>query len=118
MLARRNGLISRFDLDDCQELRCHPIGFWQHLGESGSIHQQRFPTADPACLIEAQVTITVQINGRARTSITLSPNAPEDEAVAIAQQTGAVQRHLNAQAVHRVGYVPGRILNFVTKSVG
>ncbi len=87
---------------------------WQQLGESGSIHQQTFPQFDPQFLIQEQITLAVQINGRTRTTITLSPDASQEEAIAIARQTKAIQRHLNNQEVHRAVYVPGRILNFVT----
>ncbi|MBD2534495.1 class I tRNA ligase family protein [Nostoc flagelliforme FACHB-838] len=87
---------------------------WQQLGESGSIHQQKFPQFDAQLLITEQVTVTVQVNGRTRTTINLSPNASQEEAIAAARHTQAIQRHLNNQEVHRAVYVPGRILNFVT----
>ncbi|WP_442939593.1 class I tRNA ligase family protein [Nostoc sp.] len=87
---------------------------WQQLGESGSIHQQKFPQFNPQLLITEQVTVAVQINGRTRTTINLSPNASQEEAIAAARHTQAIQRHLNNQEVHRAVYVPGRILNFVT----
>ncbi len=87
---------------------------WQQLGESNSIHHQAFPKADPEFLMQEQVTITVQINGRARTTISLSPDALEEEAIAIAKQTETIQRHLTNQEIHRAVYVPGKILNFVT----
>ncbi len=87
---------------------------WQQLGESNSIHHQAFPKADPEFLMQEQVTITVQINGRARTTISLSPDALEEEAITIAKQTETIQRHLTNQEIHRAVYVPGKILNFVT----
>ncbi|ARV57980.1 hypothetical protein BZZ01_04400 [Nostocales cyanobacterium HT-58-2] len=87
---------------------------WQQLGESGSIHQQTFPQFDPEFLITEQVTVAVQINGRTRTTITISPEALKEEAMAIARQTKAVQWYLKNQEVQRVVYVPGRAINFVT----
>jgi leucyl-tRNA synthetase len=87
---------------------------WQQLGESGSIHQQTFPQFDPEFLITEQVTVAVQINGRTRTTITISPEASKEEAMAIARQTKAVQWYLKNQEVQRVVYVPGRVINFVT----
>ncbi|MBD2355383.1 class I tRNA ligase family protein, partial [Tolypothrix sp. FACHB-123] len=87
---------------------------WQQLGESGSIHQQTFPQFEPEFLITEQVTVAVQINGRTRTTITVSPEASQSEAIAIARQTKAVQWYLKNQEVQRVVYVPGRVINFVT----
>ncbi|BAZ33684.1 leucyl-tRNA synthetase (plasmid) [Cylindrospermum sp. NIES-4074] len=87
---------------------------WQQLGADCSIHQQTFPQFDPEFLITEQVTVAVQINGRTRTTITISPAASKEEAMAIARQTKAVQWYLKNQELGRVVYVPGRAINFVT----
>ncbi|MBD2520613.1 class I tRNA ligase family protein [Nostoc sp. FACHB-973] len=87
---------------------------WQQLGESGSIHQQTFPQFDPEFLITEEVTVAVQIDGRTRTTITISPAASKEEAMAIARRTKAVQWYLKNQEAQRVVYVPGRAINFVT----
>jgi leucyl-tRNA synthetase len=86
---------------------------WSRMGESYSIHQQPFPQANPEFLTQAQVTISVQINGRTRTTIQLAPDASQDEAIALATQSESVQRYTNEQEVRRVVYVPGRVLNLV-----
>jgi leucyl-tRNA synthetase len=87
---------------------------WHQIGESYSIHQQTFPNANPEFLTLQQVIITVQINGRKRTTILLSPSASQEEAIAIARQTQSVQHYLKNQEISRVVYVPGRILNLLT----
>lgn len=87
---------------------------WQQLGADCSIHQQTFPQFDPEFLITEQVTVAVQIDGRTRTTITISPSASKEEAMAIARQTKAVQWYLKNQEAQRVVYVPGRAINFVT----
>jgi leucyl-tRNA synthetase len=86
---------------------------WQQLGETESIHRQRFPIAHPAFLVQDQVAIAVQINGRTRGTVMLSPEASEEEAMTLARQTAAIQRYLQNQVIRRVVYVPGRILNLV-----
>lgn len=87
---------------------------WHQLGETESIHRQRFPQADSIFLTTEQVTIAVQINGRTRTTITLAPDASEAEAIEIANQTKSIQRFLKNQEIRRVVYVPNRILNLIT----
>lgn len=86
---------------------------WSRMGESYSIHQQPFPKANPELLAQAQVTISVQINGRTRSTLQLAPDASQDEAIALATQSESVQRYINEQEVRRVVYVPGRIINLV-----
>nr|WP_273039973.1 class I tRNA ligase family protein [Iningainema tapete] len=87
---------------------------WHQIGESFSIHQQSFPHANPEFLIPEQVKIAVQINGRTRTTVLLSPSANQEEAIAVARQTEAIQRYFENKEIRRVVYVPGRILNLVT----
>lgn len=86
---------------------------WHQLGESYSIHQQIFPNANPEFLTQEQVTIAVQVNGRTRTTITLSPDASPEEAIVVAREAEVIQRYLENQEIRRVVYVPGRILNLV-----
>jgi leucyl-tRNA synthetase len=86
---------------------------WSRMGESYSIHQQPFPQANPEFLTQAQVTISVQINGRTRTTLQLAPDASQDKAIALATQSESVQRYINEQEVRRVVYVSGRVLNLV-----
>jgi leucyl-tRNA synthetase len=86
---------------------------WQRLGKPYSIHQQAFPQADPDLLIREKVSVALQINGRTRGQLELSPNASEEEAVEAAKQLPSVQSHLREASIKRVVYVPSRIINIV-----
>jgi leucyl-tRNA synthetase len=86
---------------------------WQRLGKPYSIHQQAFPQADPDLLIREKVSVALQINGRTRGQLELSPNASEEEAVAAAKQLPSVQSQLREASIKRVVYVPSRIINIV-----
>lgn len=87
---------------------------WEHLGKPYSVHQQLFPQANPQFLVRERVSIAVQINGRTRGQIELSPDAAEEEAIEAAQQSSSIQRYLQRATIKRVIYVPSRILNIVT----
>ena len=84
---------------------------WEKLGGGGSVHQQPWPAADLAAAEEAEVV--VQVAGRKRGSIHISPSAEEAEALAEAVKIPAVAAALGGSAPKRVVYVPGRILNLV-----
>ena len=66
----------------------------------------------------SEVTIGVQVNGKKRGEITLSPEATEAEAVLAARAITAVEGALFHRAPARVVYVPGRILNLVADNTG
>jgi leucyl-tRNA synthetase len=60
------------------------------------------------------MTILVQVNGRVRDSIELAHDTSEDEVKRQALAAEKVQRFLAGNNVHRVIYVPGRLVNIVT----
>jgi leucyl-tRNA synthetase len=78
-----------------------------------SIHLSAWPTYDPKLLIEDQVTIGVQINGKVRGELTVaadaSPKAIESAALALPR----IQDYLNGMTVKKVIVVPGRVINIV-----
>jgi leucyl-tRNA synthetase len=56
----------------------------------------------------------VQVNGRTRGVVQLSPDAASADAIDAARRLEVVRRDLANAAVERVVYVPQRILNIVT----
>lgn len=87
---------------------------WSEAGQSESVHLSNFPTYDEELAKDNEVTIGVQINGKVRGDITLTPNASEDEAIATAKNNEQLAKRLSGE-VNKVIYVPGRILNFIVK---
>jgi leucyl-tRNA synthetase len=88
---------------------------WARLGKPYSVHQQPFPVAVASLLEFEMVAVAVQVDGRSRGIVQLSPQASQAEAMAAARQVDAARKVLESDAVERVIYVPRRIINLVTK---
>src|SRR5581483_5251410 len=88
---------------------------WSRLGKPYSVHDQRWPSYDPALAEEEQVEIAVQVNGKLRDRLTLAPAAPEDVARERAMASERVAPHVEGREIVRVIYVPDRLLNIVVK---
>jgi leucyl-tRNA synthetase len=88
---------------------------WQRLGHTESLAYVSWPTADPEYLRAESAEIAIQVDGKVRAKITVPLDAREDEVLALAQSEDAVARHLGDKAIARAIYVPGRILNLVTR---
>lgn len=86
---------------------------WYEVGHVDSVHRAEFPTFDITLIKDDTVTIGVQINGKVRGQITISPDANESEALAAMQSDQQLQARLNGVNVKKVIYIPGRILNLV-----
>jgi leucyl-tRNA synthetase len=86
---------------------------WERLGKSGSLAFDPFPEADPALLVEEEVEIAVQVNGKVRARITVATSATDTDIEAAARADERVAAALDGKAVAKVVMVPGRLVNFV-----
>lgn len=85
---------------------------WQRIGQEDLI-DFRWPELDENYLTAEMLTVPVQVNGKLRGQIEISPGASEAEVVEAARQLDAVARHLAGAQVKQAIYVPDKIVNFV-----
>ncbi|HST36927.1 MAG TPA: leucine--tRNA ligase [Allosphingosinicella sp.] len=86
---------------------------WAATGRNGLIADAPWPEADPALLIEDEVTIAIQVNGKLRDTETAPKGAPKEDLEAMALSNEAVQRILAGAAPKKVIVVPDRLVNVV-----
>jgi len=84
---------------------------WE-LRHGTHVHEQAWPTHDPAMLAVDRVTMVVQVKGKVRDRIEVSPDIGEDEARALALASDAVQGHLDGEP-RKVIVRPPNIVNIV-----
>ncbi len=85
---------------------------WSELGHTESIHISSYPEASAELAADEVVTIGVQVNGKMRGSITLAPDASEEEAITLAKSEANISKYLESEII-KVVYVPGRIVSFI-----
>ena len=79
----------------------------------GLIADAPWPEADPALLVEDEVTIAVQVNGKLRDTLTAPEGAPKEALEAMALGSDKVARLLEGNAPRKVIVVPDRLVNIV-----
>ena len=72
-----------------------------------------WPKADPALLVEDEVTLPIQINGKRRGEITVPKDMPKEEVEKRVLADEAVLKALAGAAPKKLIVVPGRIVNVV-----
>jgi len=77
-----------------------------------------WPKADAALAEAETVTIAVQVMGKLRGTVGVTPGAAEAEVVAAAEAEPNVARALEGKRIVKRIYVPGRIVNFVVAGAG
>ncbi|MDO6730208.1 leucine--tRNA ligase [Marinovum sp. 2_MG-2023] len=86
---------------------------WTMLGGEGQVIDAPWPVADDAMLVEASVTLPIQINGKRRAEISVAADLSKEEVEKIALAHEAVVKALDGQAPKKIIVVPGRIVNVV-----
>jgi leucyl-tRNA synthetase len=86
---------------------------WERLGHDKSIFDARWPEWDEALVVEDQVEVVIQVSGKTRGRVSVPRDAEQGAVVAAAQEDAAVRRFTEGKEVHKVVYVPNRLLNLV-----
>ncbi len=86
---------------------------WAKRGHEGMIADAAWPFFDPALLIDEEVTIAVQVNGKLRETMTVARGLGRDEAETLALALPKVQSQLGGNPPRKVIVVPDRLVNIV-----
>jgi leucyl-tRNA synthetase len=86
---------------------------WAMLGETGLIADAPWPVADPALLVDTQVTYAVQVNGKLRETVVLPKGLPRPDVEAAVMALPRIQALTAGTATKKVIVVPDRLVNIV-----
>jgi len=78
-----------------------------------SVARAAWPAADPALLVQESVTCVVQVNGKVRDRLEVSPNITEAQLRELAETAPGVTRALAGQEIKRVVVRPPKLVNIV-----
>jgi leucyl-tRNA synthetase len=90
---------------------CHEL--WTNLGHDGAIIDARWPTVDETALVQDNLTLVVQVNGKLRGQIEVSASASREEVEASARANENVVRFTEGLTIRKVIVVPGKLVNIV-----
>jgi leucyl-tRNA synthetase len=85
---------------------------WERLGHARSVFDSGWPAFDEALAREETVQLAVQVNGKLRGTITVSPSVTQDEALAIASAEPNIAKFVTGP-IRKIIFVPGRLLSIV-----
>ena len=88
---------------------------WQALGHQELLAYEPWPIFDEAKIVENEVEIPVQINGKVRCKITVPADADQPQIEQLARENTRVIELLADKKIVKTIIVPGRLLNFVVK---
>jgi leucyl-tRNA synthetase len=86
---------------------------WRELHYGKDIQTAVWPTVDPQALQTDEIQMIVQVNGKLRGKITITPDTPTSKIEALALQEDNVRRFIGDQAVKKIIVVPKKLVNIV-----
>ncbi|WP_380784643.1 leucine--tRNA ligase [Sphingomonas sp. R86521] len=86
---------------------------WAAAGNTGLIADAAWPDVDAALLVDDEVTIAIQINGKLRDTLVFAKGAPKDQVEAAALASDKIVRLLDGKPPRKVITVPDRLVNIV-----
>jgi leucyl-tRNA synthetase len=90
---------------------CHHL--WRELKYGEDVLAAAWPEPDAAALIEDEIELVVQVNGKKRGDVRVPRGADSKAIEALVLADPAVQKHVGGQAIKKVVVVPGRLVNVV-----
>lgn len=88
---------------------------WEATGHQGSIHKEPWPVFDPAALVEDEVEIVVQINGKVRERLQVPANMKPAEMQEHVMALDSVKALVAGKQIVKIIPVPGKLINIVVR---
>ena len=88
---------------------------WEITGHSESISTHEWPEYDQSALVVNEIEIVVQINGKIRDKIVISPDLSRDEMISIAMENDRIKKLTDGKEIVKCIAVPKKLINIVIK---
>ena len=88
---------------------------WDRLGHENTITYQPWPTFDESLLVDDEVEIVVQVNGKVRAKINIPKDLSKEEMQDLALSNDNVKMIIEGKEVKKVIAVPQKLVNIVAK---
>ena len=90
---------------------CHQL--WKDLGYKQDVVSASWPKVDSAALEQDTIDLVIQVNGKLRSKISVSPTATSEEVQALALNDEHALRFIDGKPIRKVIVVPNKLVNIV-----
>jgi leucyl-tRNA synthetase len=86
---------------------------WEQFGHAGTVAATSWPQFDAEAAKAEEIVIPVQVNGKVRSRLTVSPEASDEELEQLALGDAAVRAYTQGKSVRKVVIAKGRLVSIV-----
>lgn len=87
--------------------------FWRILGKKTTISLSAWPLWDESLILDEELKIVVQVNGKVRGEILISSNISEEEIKQKVLMNQVILKHIGGREVKKIIYIKNRLINIV-----
>ncbi len=88
---------------------------WQMIGNENLFHEAGIPEFKPEFLVKNEITYVVQVMGKIRGKLSVSPSTSEEEIKEKALELENVKKHLQGKGIKKIIVVPKKLVSVVAK---
>lgn len=88
---------------------------WQEMNFKGYIFNQSWPQYDEEKIIDTQIEMPIQINGKVRATINIAKDAKFDEIKEDIYENENIKKFISGKNIVKEIFIPGKICNIVVK---
>ena len=94
---------------------CPHIGeeLWSRLGHNETIAYASWPAYDESKLVDNEIEIVIQINGKMRAKVQVPADITKEEMEKIVMENSRVQEQIDGKTIRKVIAIPGKLVNIV-----
>ncbi|RLQ91829.1 leucine--tRNA ligase [Planomicrobium sp. Y74] len=86
---------------------------WEKLGHTETVTYAEWPTFDESKMVDDEVEVVVQVNGKVRTKIVVSKDSTKEELETAALADEQIQKAAEGKQIRKVIAIPGKLVNVV-----
>ena len=86
---------------------------WVKLGKPEGISYVAWPTYDESFLVEDEIEVVFQINGKVKTKEMVPSDISNDDMIALALENSVIKEGIEGKTVRKTIAIPGRLVNIV-----
>jgi leucyl-tRNA synthetase len=86
---------------------------WEETGHEALLENQSWPSFNPDSAKEDKITVVLQVNGKVRSRLLVSPDIGDDELKELTLQDDKVQKFVGNKPIRKVIVVPKKLVNVV-----
>lgn len=86
---------------------------WSYLGHEGTITYEPWPVYDEQMLVEDEVEIVVQVNGKVKAKLLVAREADKAATEELAMDQPKIKEEIEGKTIRKIIVVPGKLVNVV-----